>query len=267
MSEQPQDMESLTDTAGVDLEDSALDIASWEIESWEIQSASDSDDLNCSVWLDQNMLSASFLVEETEDLEGSDDGTAGLTGSTTIYPGPPGLDFHEEYFSRCIGSPLTHLAAPANEQGLEDSISVIAQRIRNVGQDQFSLRPVFLGPSPPSQTAQEILASFPRPDILALKLDEEDRYCPICWKKHALESSSPARVNESPTETSSAAAETTIVPKEMVGSDTVIVVRADGAHLCCESVHANLVENGKVLMPHVQGLSHLSHGKHWWDRP
>lgn len=241
MSEQPQDIGSLTDTAGVDLEDSALDIASWEIESWEIESASDFDDLNCSVGLDQNILSPSCLVEEIEDLEGSDDGTGGLTGSTTIYPGA-GLDFHEEYFSRYIGSTLTHLRAPANEQGREDSISVISQRIRNLMQGQFSLHPVFLGPSPPTQTVEEILASFPRPNILALKLDKEDWYCPVCWKEqkeHALESSSPARVHESPTETSSSAAETTIVPKEMVVSDTVSAVRADYAHLCCGACMRN----------------------------
>lgn len=249
MSEQPQDIGSPTDTAGEELEDSALDIASWEIEFWEIESASDSDDLNCSVGLDQNILSPSFLVEEIEDMERSDDGTAGLTGSTTIYPGPAGLDFHEEYFSRYIGSTLTHLTAPANEQGREDSISVIAQRIRNVVQDQFALHLVFLGPSPPSQTAEEILASFTRPNVLALKLDKEDRYCPICWKEHALESSSPARVNESPTETSSSAIETTIVPKEMAGSDTVIAVRADYAHPCCEACMRIWLEMEKSSCP------------------
>lgn len=269
MSGQLQDTGSLTDTASVDLEDSALDIASWEIESWEmesweiesreieswetesweIESASDSEDLNCSVGLDQNILSVSFLVEEIEDLEGSDDGAAGLTGSTTIYPGPAGLDLHEEYFSRYIDSTLTHLAVPANEQDREDSITVVAPRIRNVVQDQFSLHPVFLGPSPPSQTAEEILASFTRPNILALKLDKEDRYCPICWKEYALESSSSAKANESPTQTSSPAVETTIVPKEMVGSDTVIAVRADCAHLCCEACMRIWLEMEKSSCP------------------
>lgn len=210
MSEQPQDIRSLTDTAGVDLENSALDIASWEIGSWEIESASDFDDLNCSVGFDQNILSPSCLVEEIEDLEGSDDDIAGLTGSTTIYPGA-GLDFHEEYFSRYIGSTLTHLTAPANEQGREDSISMISQRIRNLMQDQCSLHPVFFGPSPPSQTVEKILAS-------------------------------PARVHESPTETSSSAVETKIVPKKMVVSDTVSAVRADYAHLCCEACMRNWLE-------------------------
>lgn len=85
MSEKPQDTGSLTDTAGVEQEDLALDIASWEIDPWEMESASDSDDLNCSVGLDRNILSVSSLAEEIEDLEGFDDGTAGLTGSTTIY--------------------------------------------------------------------------------------------------------------------------------------------------------------------------------------
>lgn len=152
------------------------------------ESASDSDDLDCSVGLDQNILSLSFLVEEIEDLEGSDDDTAGLTGSTTIYPEHTGLDLDEGYFSRYIGSTLACLAAPADEQNREDSISVVAQSIRNVVQDQFSLHPVFLGPNPPSQTADEIIASFPRPYTLALKLDKEDRCYPICWKEYALES-------------------------------------------------------------------------------
>lgn len=235
MSEQLQDTGPLTDTAGVDLKDSALDIASWEIESWEIESVSDPDDLDCSVGLDENILSVSFLVEEIEDLEGSDDGTAGLSGSSTIYPGPPGLDLHEEYFNRYIGSTLARLAAPANEQDREDSISVVTQHIRNVVQGQFPLHPVFFGSSSPSHAADEILASLPRPDILALKLDKEDKNCPICWKEYALESSSPANPNESPAEISSSAAETTILPKGLVGSDTVIAVRGECAHLCCEA--------------------------------
>lgn len=249
MSEQPQDTGSLTDTAGIDQEDSALNIASWEVGPWEMESASDSDDLNCSVGLDQNILSVSSLAEEIEDLEDSDDGgTAGLTGSTTMYPGA-GLDFIEEYFSGYIGPTLTPLAAPANEQDREDSISVIAQRIRNVAQDQISLYPVFLGASPPSQTVKEILASFPRPNILALKLDKEDRYCPICRKEYALESSSPARANENPTQRSSSAVETTIVPKEMVGSDPAIVVRANCDHLYCEACMRIWLEMGKSSCP------------------
>lgn len=250
MSEKPQDTGSLTDTAGADQEDSALDIASWEIgpweiEPWEMESASDSDDLNCSVGPDQNILSVSSLAEEIEDLEGFDDGTAGLTGSTTIYPGA-GLDFHEEYFSGYIGSTLTPLPAPVNEQDQEDSISVIAQRIRKVAQDQILLYPVFLGLSLPSQTVEEILASFPRPNILALKLDKKDSYCPICRKEYALESSSLARANG---KTSSSAKETTIVPKEMVGSDTAIAVRADCDHPCCEACMRIWLEMGKSLCP------------------
>lgn len=249
MSEQLQDTGSLTDAAGIDLEDSAVDLASWETESWETESASDSGDLNCSVGLDQNLLSASLLVEEVEDLEGSDDGTAGLTGSTTIYPGPAGLDLHEEYFSRYTDFTLVRLAAPANEQNRQDSISVVAQHIRDVVQDQSSLHPVSLGQSPLSRKAGKILASFTRPDILALKLDKEDRYCPICWKEYALGSSSPANAKESPTETSSSAVETTIVPKEMVGSDTVIAVRAECAHLCCEACMQIWLEMEKYTCP------------------
>lgn len=249
MSEQPQHTGSLTDTAVVDQEDSALDITSWETGPWEMKSASDSDDLNCSVGLDQNILSVSSLAEEIEDLEDSDDGsTAGLTDSTTMYPGA-GLDFHEEYFSGYIGPKLTPLVAPANEQDLEDSISVIAQRIRNVAQDQISLYPVFLGTSPPSQTVKEILASFPRPNILALKLDKEDRYCPICRKEYSLESSSLARVKESPTETSSSAVETTIVPKGMVDSDPAIAVRTNCDHRCCEACMRIWLEMGKSSCP------------------
>lgn len=242
MSEQLQDTGPLTNTASVGLEDSALDITSWEIESWEIESASDSDDLDCSVGLDENILSVSFLVEEIEDLEGSDDGTTGLTGSSTIYPGPTGLDFHEEYFTRYIDSTLARLAAPANEQDREDSISVVTQRIRNVVQGQFPLHPVFFGSNSPSQTADEILASLPRPNILALKLDKEDRYCPICWKEYALESSSQANANESPTET-------TILPKEIVGSDIVIAARAGCTHLCCEACMRIWLEMGNTTCP------------------
>lgn len=106
MSGQLQDTGSPADAAGVDMEASALDIASWEIES-----ASDSDEFICSVKLDEDVLSVSFPVEEAEDLEGSDDGIDGLTGSTTIYPGPNGLDLDEEYFT-CPGSTLAPFDNP-----------------------------------------------------------------------------------------------------------------------------------------------------------
>ncbi|MCJ1344294.1 hypothetical protein MMC31_002497 [Peltigera leucophlebia] len=98
MSEQPQDTGLPVEVAGVDVEALALDIASWEIGSWE-ESTSDSDGFICSFELYENILSVSLPVEEIEDMEGSDDGRATLTSSTTIYPGPNGLDLDEEYFT------------------------------------------------------------------------------------------------------------------------------------------------------------------------
>ena len=187
MSEQLQNTGPPADAAGVDMEASALDIASWEIESWEIESVSDSDEFICSVKLDEDILSVSFPVEETEDLKGSDDSIDGLTGSTTMYPGPNGLDLDEEYFSY-PGSTLAPLTTPEDEQEGEDPIVAVTQRLRKVLQSQFPVHPNFLAPKRPLQTRDEVFASFSRPDILALNLDKEHRHCPI-WKEHVLKSS------------------------------------------------------------------------------
>lgn len=230
MLKQLQDTGPPTDDAGVDMDASALDIASWEMESWEIESASDSDEFICSVELDENTSSVSFPVEEIEDLEGSDDGTDGLTGSTTMYPGPNGLDLDEEYFTN-LGSPLARLTAPEDEEDRHDSIFAVTQRVRNVLQSQFPIHPNFWAPKSPSQTPDETLASLSRSDILALNHDKEDRYCPICGKGYELKSSSPVNANESPIGTSSSAVEITILPKETAGSDTVIAVRSGCVHI------------------------------------
>lgn len=211
------------DAAGVDMEASALDIASWEIES-----ASDSDEFICSVKLDEDVLSVSFPVEEAEDLEGSDDGIDGLTGSTTIYPGPNGLDLDEEYFT-CPGSTLAPLTTPEDEQEGEDPIVAFKQRIRKVLQSQFAVHPNFLAPKRPLQTRDDVFASLSRPDVLALNLDKEHRHCPICWKEHVLKSSSPVNANESPRGNSSAV-DIIILPKETTGSDNVTAVRSGCVH-------------------------------------
>lgn len=229
ISEQLQDTGPPADAAGVDMEASALDIASWEIESWEIESASDSDESICSVKLDEDMLSGSFPVEETEDLEGSDDGIDGLTGSTTMYPGPNGLDLDEEYFTY-PGSTLAPLKTPEDEQEGEDPIVAVTKRIRKVLQSQSPVHPNFWAPKRPSQTRDEVFASLSRPDILTLNLDKEHRHYPICWKDHVLKSSSPVNANESPRGTNSSAVDIIIPPKETAGSDNVTAVRSGCVH-------------------------------------